>query len=274
MKLPNLNPYFRFFLPVLIASCSWSHSAQAADDAERVRTLLQGVVDYRSSIPSGSASIFIEREGQATLQWHTWFDGENNFRFDDAVKGKSYLQNREYYFEYHLNGEVLPTLRPLHHPNNLMLNMRLLGVIGISTTALPTVENFQRFEVLGQSDHLSVETIEYNDRPVSVVTSDMGGGQIFKIWIDEQRGPSVIRSEIQSQWKETHILSTMTCDLTDIDGIWYPRIILYWRTIGGFRSSEQKTTLKDVSFNGKGFSDEIFSLKVPVGCVKSLRNAP
>ena len=252
---------------LLVLTAGQETVAQSSGESLRAQALIAQVVDYRKRIRTGSALVSVEQPGQDSKRWRAWFKGDAMVRSDNLVYRESQIQTGGDYFEHHLDRVVSPERRPPEDPNSSILNLRLLGVIAMPTFAWPPAQGFDWFVSLFEDADLSVETVDYDGRTVELITADMGNDRVFRYWIDEERGPSIVRVEIRSNYRESYLLSTLTCELAEFDSVWFPRQMTYSRKLGDAAMPPAQTVFEDVMFN-RELDDDVFSLNalnVPPG---------
>jgi hypothetical protein len=92
-------------------------------------------------------------------------------------------------------------------------------------------------------------------------------GSKLRFWIDPKRGNSVIRIERDSRFQQAELLDTVSSEIVQRNGVWFPTKVTWRRSHGDALLVEEILTIRDALFNKNvnhvGFT--LAGMNVPAG---------
>jgi hypothetical protein len=78
------------------------------------------------------------------------------------------------------------------------------------------------------------------------------------LWIDEQRGPGLVKAEFHTFHKGQSLHDRMTIDLVEVDGAWFPKKVTHQRATNGLFWSADVAELREIRIN-QGADYQLFT---------------
>ncbi|MBX3444946.1 MAG: hypothetical protein KF774_21275 [Planctomyces sp.] len=217
------------------------------------------VIAARLGIPSGQADLTVHVSPSDTRQWRMWFLGDK-LRMEQLggkgvgprkiVRADGKIYHRSYGIG--VDGEVKRGSAEVHPDDwegTMIFDLRRLGLIKAPAGVLHSVE---KDLALGnpQRARSTIESAELDGRPVRlIITEGIGGKNTLKTWIDEERGPSLLRVENHIVLNGKQFLDSVTSELALVDGTWFPERVTFARSVDGRALPPQVTELTNIRLN-------------------------
>ena len=245
--------------------------AQFDAETQRAIALEESVVVARRAIRSGEADVVhTDVSGSDIRHWKLWFQG-------DKLRMEQYASSQEQPAKivkndakiYHKQVGIHEKTKQLMlgnaevHPEDwngtMLFDLRRLGITMIPSGGLHSTNDWNH--TLGTKQRLrsTIADVELNGRPVKLITRLDPDGDAIKLWIDEERGPSLVRGELTSKHRGQVLADVFVVDLEQFDDVWFPQRVTHHRTVGGFGPPADETTLKNVRLN-QGIDENLFTL--------------
>ncbi|MEZ5941938.1 MAG: hypothetical protein R3C18_11140 [Planctomycetaceae bacterium] len=246
--------------------------AHSQDDiTEQALKLEREVLAYRESLVNIQAEISEKRGGRTTLKWKVWQKGDR-IRFDREraarqrpaifVKDDMHVYCRRLVTRAADNssrwGDI--EVNPVDWDAGLVFDLRVLGIVATSPMSLyhrtlkDTLLTDARFERTAfERDVLNGE---------EVVRIELRSGDTYSttVWIDETKGPSVVRIRYRGLYEGRLIEDLMQVDMQQVGDNWYPAQLAIQRYYGQFPSQKQFVTISNVHLNEE-IDDGLFDLE-------------
>jgi hypothetical protein len=168
-----------------------------------------------------------------------------------------------------------PQSAPLACP---VIDPRLLGLVIVSS---PNLAQSHFEEYVGAADRSppSIKKTNWNGKDcLRIDYSFLGGNSKVRMWVAPDRGPSIVRMEIESRGRGKHLVDTVECEFAapHRSGYWYPTSCVYERKIDGKTTERELVTVEILSLN-EALPTEVFKIAgmgIPKGTpVTGLPNA-
>lgn len=250
-------------LPVAVARSDQADErpeSGAADVADRALALERRVLDYYRSLSSGEATLTVEVSREDVRRWKLWFKGDRlrmeqfESRYErpkQIVRADGRIFHRGFGTRPATGESVLglPEIHSEDWTGTSLFDLRKLAVVAAPPGILRALDSWER--PLGDAQRIR-ERIEQENVEGHVLTRiDMraGDGNTTTIWIDEHRGPSLVRYKHTADVRGKTYVDLQNNELEHYDGVWFPRRLVHQRFVNGRPLRAQVTTLTDVRFN-------------------------
>ncbi len=240
-------------LPLVFLGALGSGMAQMPD----AESLEQQVLDYRRSLHAAelilhqTAHYRVTNPRTVTRTTFIWLDGDS-IRCDIIAKPEkateeerqitcNNCQLKKYFMSYTEiksdPGKIPIIFEPLNEqidPNRAqILDPRLLGMEAVESANLC---RSRLDSVVGRPDRSKPEITRDQRNGVDCyrISYKLRSGDDVRVWIDSQRGPSVLRMEIDFQIDGERCMDSVESELHDFGkGLWFPRKTTYVRECKG-----------------------------------------
>ncbi|MCA8991376.1 MAG: hypothetical protein KDA88_05335 [Planctomycetaceae bacterium] len=247
--------------------------ASAQDDvAERALKLEREVLAYRESLVNIQAEISEKRGGRTTLKWKVWQKGDR-IRFDRGwatrerpaifVKDDKHVYCRRLVTRAADNssrwGDI--EVNPVDWDAGLVFDVRVLGIIPTSPISLYH-RTLSADTVLGKTrlQRTAFEREILNGDEVVRIEMSSGESSSETIWIDETKGPSVVRVRYRAHYKGQLVEELMQVELQQVGDNWFPAQLATQRYTGGSPIPKEFVTISNVHLNEE-IDDNLFDLE-------------
>ncbi len=230
--------------------------------APTAEQLQNGALDARRGIKRGELRVDAKTrqfEGDAITERESWWV----FAFDENKLRCDYHQGGEYVHKSVLSGDdfishlsdsnttgsfLVKMGSVLHHDGNFpgLFHPLVLGMVSASVGHLYShSEDTQVGRFLDRPSTVAFDT-NANAYRIDYVFDDES---TLRVWVDTERGYSVIRIERASQFQHERLLDAVSSEVVQRNGVWFPSKVTWRRSHGDALLVEEVLIIRDAVFN-------------------------
>ena len=262
----------------LAASIIVCGATSASAQNKEVDAVTQAALDLgarveaaRKSIRTAHARLVIDQLGGRDVRtWTLWADGPR-MRIETAhsqfeLPSKAALDG-EFVFtrNYGIRGDgddfVIGSaeVHGADYNGTMLFDVRRLGLLPVPLGAWHSIPESRSLLNDPNQLHSTLEDVERDGQRLTLITRH-GNDRVARMWIDEQRGPSVVRMEHAVTVGTEEILDTLTVQVAEIGRHWFPVEVTYSRSVDGIPlGPTERTQLKDIRLDAP-LEPELFTL--------------
>ncbi|MCA9045535.1 MAG: hypothetical protein KDA69_14510 [Planctomycetaceae bacterium] len=150
---------------------------------------------------------------------------------------------------------------PLDWDGSPVFDLHVLGVIPASPIGLGKLL-LRKDSVLGQTQlqRTAFERVMLNGDEVVRIEMKNGDSISRTVWIDDTKGPSVVRVRYRAHYKGQLVEELMQVELQQVGDNWFPAQLATQRYTGGFPIPKEFVTISNVRLNEE-IDDNLFDLE-------------
>lgn len=252
------------FILVPLATVYAEGSGDGADGRDAGQQLKQRVLSSRAALADGVAEFETVDPTGRQIRWVAWFKGRDRLRVDrdDPPRKMLRLGEDQYSWSHSEGGPLVqPVRRSIDDPVRDVFDFRLLGTVFTATS----FHNSKLGENLAQDSGTvdpEMENVDWDGKPVKLVTTRYPTGAVLRQWIDPERGPSIVHAELEATSEKSgrHYRDQLDVRLHNYDGVWFPDHIVYTRYVNHSPIGSVYVTHVERAEFDTGLSEELFSL--------------
>lgn len=279
MKLNRLR-IAALALSLCAMSCAFSDEQQVGTKSDQANNehlaqqallLEESVFKTRRAILSGEAEVRVAT-GRRNSHWKLWFKGDRlrMEKFDtsgDVMCTTVHTPKQTFVRRISMkeNGETVVTTS-VHeaHPNRggeHIFDLRKLGLYPLPVHSLHSVDDWLYFVANPKHQRISNGPATLEGQDVTEIVFLNSDGDRTRVWIDEHRGPSIVRIEHTAHPKGRDVfVDSLAVDLAEIDGLWFPVQVVRQRKVGFRKGPPESVVLANVRLN-HDIDDSLFTLR-------------
>ena len=239
--------------------------------AQQALLLEESVFKTRRAIRSGEAEVRVAK-GRRNRHWKLWFKGDRlrmeKFDASGEVMCTTVHTPKQTFvrrISMKENGEAVVTTSvheadPERGGENIF-DLRKLGLYPLPVHSLHSIDDWLYFVANPKHRRISNGPATLEGHDVTEIVFLASDGDKTRVWIDEHRGPSIVRIEHTAHPKGRDVfVDSLAVDLAEIDGLWFPVQVVRQRKVGFRVYAPEAVVLENVRLNHE-IDDSLFTLR-------------